>query len=316
MIFKGGKMKKITVLLSNNPLSGNVISNFLIVLFVLNILLFTALVYADDTDSKKTYSFGVVPQQSAMILAKKWIPILKYLEKETGYQFVFKTNQTIPKFEGQLSKQAYDFAYMNPYHYTVFHEIAGYSAFAKQGNKKIKGIVVARKDSNIKTLEDLEGQTVAFPAPAAFAATVIPQAILRQRGINFKSKYVSTHESVYKNVNYQNFVAGGGIERTFYNAAKDITDPLTVVYTTKGYTPHAFASSPKVPEEVKIKVQQALINLSNSQDGKKLLKNINFQSIVHADNPDWNDVRSLDIKLFNAMKAVSTSLTGTPVRKL
>ena len=310
MIFKGSKMKKIIVLVLGNALSGNSISNFLIILFFLNILLFTAIVYADtdnDMDAKKTYSFGVVPQQSAMVLAKKWIPIFKYLEKETGYKFVFKTNQTIPKFEHQLSKQAYDFAYMNPYHYTVFHDVSGYSAFAKQGNKKIKGVVIVRKDSNITSLEDLEGQTIAFPAPAAFAATVIPQAILKQKGINFKSQYVSSHESVYKNVSYKNFPAGGGIERTFNNAGKDITNPLTVVYTTKGYTPHAFATSPNVPEEVRIKVQQALIRLSASDEGKKLLKGINFKSIVNAENTDWNDVRSLDIKLLNAMKKVSAS---------
>ena len=307
MIFKGSKMKKIISSLSNNVLTDNSISNFLIILFFLNILLFTAFVYADTSSSKKTYSFGIVPQQSAMDLAKKWIPIFKYLEKETGYKFVFKTDQTIPLFEEQLSNQSYDFAYMNPYHYTVFSEISGYSAFAKQGNKKIKGIVVARKDSKIKSLEDLEGQTIAFPAPAAFAATVIPQAILNQRGIKFKSQYVSSHESVYKNVSYQNFVAGGGIERTYNNTSKKITNPLTVIYTTKGYTPHAFATSPNVPEEVRTKVKQALISLSNSSEGKKLLKGINFKSIVKAENADWNDVRALDIKLLNAMKNVSTS---------
>ncbi|WEJ61835.1 phosphate/phosphite/phosphonate ABC transporter substrate-binding protein [Thiomicrorhabdus lithotrophica] len=302
-------MKKIIVLVLGNALSGNSISNFLIILFFLNILLFTAIVYADtdnDMDAKKTYSFGVVPQQSAMVLAKKWIPIFKYLEKETGYKFVFKTNQTIPKFEHQLSKQAYDFAYMNPYHYTVFHDVSGYSAFAKQGQKKLKGIIIARKDSTVKSLEDLEGKTIAFPAPAAFAATVVPQAILNKRGIKFKSKYVSSHESVYKNVNYQNFEAGGGIERTFNNASKDITQPLTIIWTTEGYTPHAFASSSKIPKEVSMKVQKALMNLSNTAEGKILLKGINFKSIVTAQNSDWNDVRALDIQILNNLKSVSS----------
>lgn len=282
------------------------ISKFLILLFFFVVLLFSVFVYADTSSSKKTFSFGIVPQQSAMVLAKKWIPIFKYLEKETGYKFVFKTDRTIPLFEKKLSKQAYDFAYMNPYHYTVFHEMTGYSAFAKQGNKKIKGIVIARKDSKIKSLEDLEGQTIAFPAPAAFAATVIPQSILNQRGIKFKPQYVSSHESVYKNVSYQNFVAGGGIERTYNNTSKKITNPLRVIYTTEGYTPHAFATSPNVPEEVRTKVQQALISLSNSTEGKKLLKGINFKSIVNAENADWNDVRALDVQTLNDLKSVSS----------
>jgi phosphonate transport system substrate-binding protein len=297
MYCRKSKVVQVRALSANNSNGKNLISNILIVWFFFYTLLFSVFVSADTQVLKKNYSFGIVPQQSAYVLAKKWMPILKYLEEETGYKFTFKTNRTIPQFEGELYKNNYDFAYMNPYHYTVFHDASGYTAFAKQGQKKLKGILVVRKDSNIKSLEDLEGKTLAFPAPAAFAATVLPQAVLKQRGINFSSQYVSSHESVYKNVSYKNFVAGGGIERTFGNTDKIITNPLKIILTTKGYTPHAFASSPTVSTEVRIKVQQALIKLSHSEQGRKLLKGINFKNIVKAENSDWNDVRSLDINL-------------------
>jgi len=301
MYCRKSKVVHVRALSANTSDGKNLISNILIVWFFFYTLLFSVFVSADTQVFKKNYSFGIVPQQSAYVLAKKWMPIFKYLEEETGYKFTFKTNQTIPQFEGELSKNTYDFAYMNPYHYTVFHDISGYTAFAKQGQKKLKGILVVRKDSNIKSLEALEGKTLAFPAPAAFAATVLPQAILKQRGINFSSQYVSSHESVYKNVSYKNFVAGGGIERTFGNTDKIITNPLKIILTTKGYTPHAFASSSTVSTEVRIKVQQALIKLSHSEQGRKLLKGINFKSIVKAENSDWNDVRSLDINLIKVL---------------
>lgn len=277
------------------------------VFFVL-LNLFLAPFSADANETQKTFTFGIVPQQSAMILAKRWMPILEALEAETGFKFVFRTNKTIPKFENELSKQTYDFAYMNPYHYTVFHEVSGYQAFAKQANKLLTGIIVVNKDSPIQSLQDLQGQIIAFPAPAAFAATVIPQATLKAMGINFQSKYVSSHESVYKNVSYKSFVAGGGIERTFNNTNKNVTQSLKVIWKSKGYTPHAFASSPNVSQEERSKVQQALIKLSKTIEGKALLKQIKFQSIVPAKNTDWDDVRSLDINLLADLKPVSTSL--------
>lgn len=279
-----------------------------IVVFFIFLNLLAQLSFAEAQETKKTFTFGIVPQQSALVLAKKWIPILKALEKETGFKFIFKTDTSIPSFEQKLSKQAYDFAYMNPYHYTVFHEISGYDAFAKQANKKLTGIIVVAKKSPINSLEDLQGKTIVFPAPAAFAATVLPQVLLKHMGIEIKSKYVSSHESVYKNVNYGHFWAGGGIERTFKNTDNKITDNLRVLWVSKGYTPHAFASSPNVTDKDKIKVQQALLNLSFTTEGKALLDTISFKGIVTAKNVDWDDVRQLDIKLLDELKPVTTSL--------
>lgn len=251
------------------------------------------------------FQFGIVPQQSAMKLAERWLPIFKYLENETGYKFVFKTQPTIPEFEQKVFDKEYDFAYMNPYHYTVFHETSGYEAILKQGEKKIKGIIVTHIDSPIESLQDLEGKTLAFPAPAAFAATVIPQSEAKQSGINIQSQYVSSHESVYKNVAYGNFPAGGGIERTLQNTPQHIRSKLKIIWRTKGYTPHAIAYSPKVPKQVAEKVQAAFMKMNNSPEGKKLLAALKFKSIETATNPDWDDVRALDIKLLDAMRTVS-----------
>jgi len=125
---------------------------------------------------EKAMSFGIVPQQSASRLAKVWIPFLNHVAEKSGYRINFATARDIPTFEACLAKGAYDLSYMNPYHYTVFHDVAGYRAFARQSNKKLKGLIVVRKSANITRLEDLGGSDLAFPSPAAFGASVIPRA--------------------------------------------------------------------------------------------------------------------------------------------
>lgn len=257
------------------------------------------------SDKKHTFSFGIVPQQSATVLAKKWLPIFRYLNKKTGHKFVFKTNKTIPEFENNLLGKKYDFAYMNPYHYTVFHKKSGYKAILKQGQKQIKGILVAHKNSRIDSLADLNNQTVAFPAPAAFAATVIPKSTMKSQDINVTSQYVSSHESVYKNVAYGNFVAGGGIERTFANTPKEITDNLKVFWRSKGYTPHAIAFTGDIPQSVVDKVINAFLEMNSDEEGEKLLESIKFKSIEAANDSDWDDVRDLNIELLNDLQKVS-----------
>lgn len=245
----------------------------------------------------QTYTFGFVPQQSAAVLAKKWGPILKKISADSGHKVIFRTAPTIPKFQDRLRAGDYDFGYMNPVHYTVFAGDPGYRAFAKQKGKKIKGILVARKDSSVKELSELKDQTLAFPAPAAFAASVLPRSHFTMNDIPITPKYVGSHDSVYHGVAKGRFPAGGGIQRTFSTVDPAIGGQLKVLWTTKGYTPHAFAAHPRVPGEVVSAVKSALVNMFNDPAGKALLLAVGFkQGAAEAENADWDDVRALGIK--------------------
>lgn len=242
-------------------------------------------------------TLGIVPQQSAKKLAQLWTPICTYLSEKVGHEIRFSTAHDIPTFEKRVLEGQYDIAYMNPYHYTVFHERPGYQAIAKQKDKKIKGIVVVAKDSKFTSLKELDGTTLAFPAPAAFAASVLPRAKMAKDGINITPKYVSSHDSVYLTVSRNLFPAGGGVQRTLNNTAPEVNQALKVLWTTPGYTPHAIATHPDLDITLKNKIQKALLEMNKDPEGQALLKSINFKGIELAKDKDWNDVRDLNITL-------------------
>lgn len=243
----------------------------------------------------KTYSFSVVPQQTASKTAEIWNPILTYLSDKTGYKFVLKTAKSIPVFEGRLAKQEPDFSYMNPYHYTHFHDAADYHALARAKDRVIKGIVVVRKDSPLKSLDELAGQEIAFPSAAAFAASVLPRGYLKANGIDITPQYVNSHDSVYLNVARGRLVAGGGIIRTFKNADAKVRESLRVLWTSNGYTPHAIAAHKRVSPEIVKAVQSALVALEETEDGKTMLGRMKIKGIMAAQDQDWDDVRALKL---------------------
>ena len=230
-------------------------------------------------------------------MAKVWIPLLSHLEKASGVSLRFKTDSSIPKFEEKLAKGEYDLAYMNPYHYVVFHEQSQYEAIAKAKDKLIKGIIVVPRNSPIVKLDDLHGKTMAFPAPAAFAASILPRAYLKSKHIDITATYVNSHDSVYANVALGRYTAGGGVMRTFKNTPEKYRNELKVLWTTNGYTPHAFAGLSTINTKDLEKVKQAMIDLDKSEDGKKLLNALKLQGIEAARNKDWDDVRELNINL-------------------
>jgi phosphonate transport system substrate-binding protein len=258
------------------------------------------LLQAPLSAQEQTYSFGIVPQQAASQLAKVWIPILQYLEQQSGVRLQFQTAKDIPTFEERVFAQEYDFAYMNPYHYVVFSQKPGYRAIAKERNKSIMGLIVVRKDSSTTGLAQLNGARIAFPSPGAFAASVLPRANLQQEGIQFTPQYVSSHDSVYIAVTKGLFPAGGGIVRTLRNMPQEIQDQLQVLWETRKFTPHAIAARPGLAPEVAEQVQQAMLAMSSAPEGAELLQAIGFrQGLEAAEDAQWDDVRALNITLLD-----------------
>ncbi|MBJ2128650.1 phosphate/phosphite/phosphonate ABC transporter substrate-binding protein [Alteromonas sp. IB21] len=240
-------------------------------------------------------TFGVVPQQSAKKMAEKWQPLIDYVSDFTGLDIQFKTAKDIPTFESDLALGKYDVAYMNPYHFVVFNESAGYRSLAHQRDTKIRGLIVVHKDSSIKTIDDLAGSEIAFPAPAAFAASIITSAHLRNSNIPFIPRYVNSHDSVYLAVQRDFFNAGGGILRTLDTLPENVRKDLRILWTSEGYTPHPIATHPNMAEADRQAILNALIAVSNDTSKSWLLKNIGLSGFTASDDKDWDDVRTLGI---------------------
>ncbi|HWR59771.1 MAG TPA: phosphate/phosphite/phosphonate ABC transporter substrate-binding protein [Thermodesulfovibrionales bacterium] len=262
----------------------------------LTLLCFVFIAPPAFSEEKKVLSFGVVPQQSAGKLARNWIPVLDYIGNKTGYIINFETAPDIPEFEKRLQKGMYDLAYMNPYHYAAYSKTPGYRAFAKQKGEKLVAILVTKKNSEIRSIQDLRGKILAFPSPAAFAASILTREFLLKNGIDITPKYVGSHDSVYRTVANGIYPAGGGITRTLENMEKDVKEQLHIIWTSKPYTPHAFASLPSVSDSVVNKILNAMKLMNNDPEALNLLKSIEFTGFEQARDLEWNDIRALRIK--------------------
>lgn len=255
--------------------------------YVITILFHTFFV---STLLAKVLTFGVVPQQSPIDLIKDWQPIITYLENSTGEKIILKVERSIPEFEKVLYSGGYDIAYMNPYHYVVAHKRQGYEAQVRD-EKNLVGILVIRKNSGINDVSMLKGKAFLFPAPDAFAATLLTKyELLKKYGIDVnkekKYRYVNSHDSVYKGVARNIGDVGGGIERTLQNLdEKETRESLSIIYKTRSYPSHPFAFIPSMPEKLKVKMTKAILEMPAefvSALSMKHLKEINdaeFESV-------------------------------------
>lgn len=258
-----------------------------------------------DTPAPHKLTIGVVPQQAATELARVWSPLLARLSSKTGYAIEFRTAQDISTFERRVEAGEFDFAYFNPLHYATYRT-NGYQAIARERDTQLVGIVVIPQASQFKSLKDLNGVTMAFPSPTAFAATVLPQLSLKQLRVQVVPKYVSSHESVYRSVARGLYPAGGGIVKTFKQVDPAISDQLRILWKSDSYTPHPIAVHQRVSTEVARRVQDALIALSADTSGTALLKDAGFKGFVVAKDSDYEDIRRLQVSVSDLAPAAQT----------
>jgi len=240
-----------------------------------------------------TLTLAIVPQQSAAKVMELWTPVADYLSSHSGYRVEIVTTRDIPTFEQGLKEGKFDLAYMNPYHYTKAHESPGYQAFAREADRKLQGLLVVAKDSPITHIAQLNGQTLAFPAPGSFAATMLPLAALKAAHVTVTPTYVSSHDSVYLAVAKGLFPAGGGVKGTLEKMPTEVSAKLRILWTTAPYTPHAFAARPGLERRTVAAISATLFGMAHNPQGKAALAQLDFTGIEKAQDRDWNDVRAL-----------------------
>ncbi len=248
---------------------------------------------------KSEYTFGVVPQFDSKRIQEIWQPILDKLQAQTGIKLSLRGSTNIPQFEEEFSRGEFDFVYMNPYHILMANQRQGYIPLVRDVGRSLHGIVVVRKDSPIHKAKQLSGQTIAFPAPNALAAALMPRAILVKSNINFTPKYVNTHTSVYLNVALGLVDAGGGVQKTLAQQKPEIREALRVLFKTQSVAPHPICAHPKVASKIRDRIRDAFLALGVSDSGKKLLAHIPIQQVGKATLSDYLPIQKLGLeKLF------------------
>lgn len=257
--------------------------------------LVTAPVLAGEPAS---YRFGVVPQFDARTLSGTWGPVLDDLAGRTGLRFELIGTPRIPDFEKDYQSGYFDFAYMNPYHVLAAARAQGYVPLVRD-RRALRGILVVRHDSRYRQIRDLDGQTIAFPAPNAFAASLLMRADLTRRyRLRFEPRYVMTHGSVYLHVATGQMPAGGGVRETFDAQPRAVRDLLRVLYTTQPQPAHAVVAHRRVPAAVQGRVRRALLAMGASPEGRARLATVSIEDITVADIDEYRAIERLGLGAF------------------
>lgn len=256
--------------------------------------------YADDIPRiQKEIRFGIHPLHNPERLLKVFGPLVELLnERIPEYQIKIEASRNYKVFEEKLQKRELEVALPNPYQ-TITALQYGYKIFAKMGDdNNFRGLFIIRKDSSINKLSDLKSKKISYPAPTALAATMMPQYYLYENGINvlkdIKNMYVGSQESAILNV----FMKESDVGCTwpppwiaFVKNNPEKAKELEIKWETKSLVNNGLIIRNDISPILKEKISNILIHLSDSDRGRKILKNLELTRFELADEQTFQVVK-------------------------
>lgn len=243
--------------------------------------------------------FGVVPFQSPSKSARMFMPLADYLSHKIGMKVDFVVAPDFKVYQERMERGEYDITFSNPLQYIVANGKAGYRAFAKVAREPFTGIILVRKDSGIKGIEDLRGKTIAFAYPTAWAAAVQTRKWLEVNyGIDYyrdmRPRFVGSHDSAILAVFTRVTDAAGAIPHEFRTMNEKVRGELMVIGETPPHPQMPFAHHPKLDKGIVKKIRNALLSLDRSTpEGKKILDALEREGFEEADDREYDIVRVL-----------------------
>lgn len=244
------------------------------------------------------YRVGVVPQFTPEQISQIWAPVLEEVGKRADIKLNLLPSRTIRSFEIDLENSTFDFAYANPYQALIAFKKQGYIPLVRD-NLPLSGVLVVHKDSTFKNASDLAGQVIAFPAPNALGASLLVRADLDAvHRISFTPQYAASHTAAYQSTLNRQTAATGGIEATLGLLNAEDKARLRVLYRTRETVSHPFMVNKRVPESVRLKVQNAWLAISADPAWNERLAKIPFDRLVKTSIDDYKILDSMNLEKF------------------
>lgn len=264
---------------------------------------------------KVVYLFGVHPLHNPKHLFEVYQPLVDYINKHLEEsELRLEASRDYPTFDEKLFSGHFDFALPNPYQ-TVESTKHGYKIFGKMGDdENFRGIILIRKDSGIKSVEDLKGKTVSYPAPTALAGTMMPQWYLHTHGININTditnSYVGSQESSMMNVYLGKSAAGATWPPpwlAFVKKNPQIAKELVVIWETFSLPNNGLVVKKDVPEALVKRVAELLFSLDKNDEGKKILASMELSRYEPANDATYDSVREFLREFENEVRPIRQS---------
>lgn len=251
-----------------------------------------------------------VPSVDAKVIEDGSQIIRKYLEKTTGYKFKVSIPASYVTVVEAFGTKRADIAAFNTFGYIMANKKFGAEAkmtVLRYGRATYRGQIVARADSNIKSLKDIAGKKFAFVDPSSTSGYLLPLRDLKAVGVEPKQTvFAFKHDNVITMV-YQKQVDAGA---SFYSPPEngliqdarrlvktqfpDVEKVIKIIKLTDAIPNDPIVFRKDLPQEIKDKVVDVFMKYVKTPEGKEVFEKLyGVTGLKAATDKDYDGVREM-----------------------
>jgi len=238
---------------------------------------------------------GIFPHLPPRELEKVFSPMAADLSKIIGKPIIFRTSSTYHKFMQQLDQQVFDIAFVQPFDYIRVADKYGYRPLATR-EEKLSAIIVTKKDSPLKSIDDLKNKTIALPPKVAAVSLLVKNHAINHHmkpGKDITLTHHRSHISCMQQVLIGSADACGTAAPALRFFQHKMKTELKIISESKAIPHTLFVIHPRVPEEKRDLLRKRLLNWAKTETGKQLLARGRLKPLRAINDSDYNIVRSM-----------------------
>jgi phosphonate transport system substrate-binding protein len=265
---------------------------------------------ARTTAPVTTVSFGVVPLEAPAAMFKKFAPLAKYLEQETGVKVRLAIGKDYDAAMDAIGRGQTHLAFLTPTTLPKAQrlypeaEITPVARFLNEGAGTYRSCIVVAADSPITSLEQVAGTAIGFGSESSTSSHLMPRSMLKAAGVDPDTdgasvEYLGSHTNVIKAIEVGKVQVGGVKESVAEKAAKD--GLVRIIATSVDIPEFPVAFSKNLPEDLRVKFTAAFAKLNDGSDTSKAVLTAlssKYTGTEVAKNEDYDAIRTMIATLY------------------
>lgn len=236
------------------------------------------------------------PYLHAPELVRRFTPLARYLEAKIGRKIEIRVSMSYEDHKQRLGEDRADLAFVGPFTYIQMTERYGLKPVLAvlEGNGKtvFHGVIAARRDGPLKTIQDLAGRSFAFGDKESTMGTVVPRFMLLEAGVGVERlsnyTFLHSHNDVALAV-LGGFYDAGALKEEVYNEYAD--RGLRILAKSPPIPEHLFLAGKKLPAPLVEKLRAALLQLKDPAVLTPIQKTAT--GMAPGNDRDYNEIRKI-----------------------
>lgn len=247
---------------------------------------------------EETLKITIIPHRSTMGNFRAYAPVVEALEKKIGIPVQMLASKTYDEAVKKLKNKEADVAYLGPFAYVKAHDDFGARLIVRtvddDNTEFYHSLIITRKESDIKTLQDLKGKSFAFTDPNSTSGFLFPMLGLSKAGIRLEDfsriEYLKRHVNSLLAV-YNGQTDAGAVSSTAKNKVKVNFDDIRILWKSEPIYRGPWVAGKDLSDSMFQGIQTTFLEITKRKDAAEVFRKLSTKGYVKGQDSEYSNVR-------------------------